>query len=510
MKICIIRPSFVTMGGTVGVEIILPLGLAYLAGFLRQQGHEVHIVDVVGESINAMNPIDDIPGGMTRGLPDELAVARIPDDVDVIGVSCMFSVNWVVNRRTIQAIRQRFPDVPLIIGGEHATAMPEYCLRDSQVVDFVVLGEGENTTAEFLHALDKGEDPTTVPGLGFLRDGVYTVSPPRARERQIDLFPTPAWDLLPVETYVMAGVSAGLDCGRAMPIIASRGCPYNCTFCTNTNMWKRLWRVRSVKKVVDEIEDNVRRFRIDHVDFYDLTLITKRSWIVDFCQEMIERDLGVSWQIFCTRSEALDAEVTRLLKKAGCDFVYYAPESGSETVLTAIRKKMDVETMLTSVSASVDAGLRVKLNYIVGFPDDRLVDILASFRMAMRAAWRGAYDASFFTYCPYPGSELFDRLVGEGRITVNDAYFFKLATFNFSRTTSQAYRFSDSQVRWLCLVGTALFYLVSFARRPHRVLGLIRDLMRGTGRTKLSAALVRLRKARRNLKQAAIRQNPVA
>lgn len=500
MKICLVRPSFVTTTSAIGVEIILPLGISYLAGHLRQEGHEVSFVDAVGDGMTVVTPIEDIPGGLLRGLPDDDTAALIPEDTDVIGVSCMFSVNWVANRRTIQAIRRRFPQALLIIGGEHATAMPEYCLRDAGVIDYVVLGEGENTTAELLRALADGEDASRVPGLGFLRDGVYVASEPRRRERQIDRLPWPAWDLLPVETYLGSVASAALDCGRSMPIIASRGCPYVCTFCSSPVMWGRLWRARTPEDVIAEIEANVRTYKIDHVDFFDLTMITRRAWIVEFCQRMIERDLKVSWQIVCTRSEAIDDEVTRLLKRAGCNFITYAPESGSETVLANINKKVDRQAMLNSIAAAYKAGLGVKLNYVVGFPDDRFVDILASYTMAARAAWRGAHDASFFAFSPYPGSDLFRRLVAEGRVQVNDGYFFDLALYNVKRMKSFARAFSDEQIRWLCLAGMGLFYLVNFARRPWRFLSLTADVLRSQGRTKLSATLVRIRRNRRNLK----------
>jgi len=504
MKVCLVRPSFVTTTSAVGVEVILPLGITYLAAHLRRLDYEVSIVDAVGDGMHAVTPIDDIPDGILRGLTDAETAARIPADVDVIGVSCMFSVNWVVNRRLLQEIRRCFPDKLLIVGGEHVTAMPDYCLRDADVIDYVVLGEGENTTADLLEALRTGSDVTTVSGIGFLRDGTYVVSSNRDRERQIDQLPWPAWDLLPVENYLGNVVSAALDCGRSMPIIASRGCPYDCTFCSNAVMWGRVWRPRSAEDVVAEIEDNARRYKIDHVDFFDLTMIMSRSWIAAFCERMIERKLDVSWQIICTRSEAIDAEVTRQLKRAGCNFITYSPESGSTQVLADIRKKVDKAAMLASIRAAYEAGLGVKLNYVVGFPDDRFVDILASYWMAARAAWRGAHDASFFAFSPYPGSDLFRRLVAEGIIHVDDAYFFDLALYNFKRMKSFANRFSDRQIRWLCLGGMAFFYLVNFARRPSRFLGLIRDVVQAEGRTKLSATLVRLRRNRRTLKQTAV------
>lgn len=501
MKICLIRPGLVTTADAIGIEIILPLGVAYLAAYLREYGHEVSFVDCAGEGIDRVRPLSDLPKGIQRGLPDDEAVARIPEDVDVIGVSCMFSVNWVITKRLIQAIRRRFPDVTLMIGGEHATALPEYCLRDVPGIDFVVLGEGEHTTVELLKTLQEGGDPATVAGVAALRDGRFVTSPPRPRERELSQFPWPAWDLLPVEEH-LTRVNGGLEYGRSMPIIASRGCPYECTFCSNPTMWGNLWRSRPVEDVVDEIEHNIRTWNCTNLDFFDLTTIVKRSWIVDFCNLMLSRGVKVHWQLITTRSENIDLEVTQLMKQAGCTYITYAPESGSTRVLKTIKKKVDKEAMLRSIGHAVDQGLGTKLNFVAGFPDDRFSDILASYWFATRAALRGAHDATFFPFTPYPGIAMFDTLLAEGRVTINDQYFFDLASYNLRVQKSFARHFSDWQLRILCFAGMGIFYGASFARRPMRLWNLVAQVYRAEGKTRLASSLIRVIHKHRFLKQA--------
>jgi hypothetical protein len=161
------------------------------------------------------------------------------------------------------------------------------------------------------------------------------------------------------------------------------------------------------------------------------------------------------------------------------------------------------EAMLTSIGYAVDAGLGVKMNYVAGFPDDTLSDILASYWMAIRAAWRGAHDCSFFPFSPYPGSALFQRLLNEGRIQLNDQYFFDLASYNPSMIRSFAREFSDWQLRLLCLSGMAIFYFVSFARRPARAWDLVCQVYHDEGKTRLAGTLVRIKKKRRGIKHAA-------
>lgn len=502
LKICLVRPALLSATTAITVDVLAPLGLSYVAAHLRAVGFDVSVVDAIGEEVGTLTPLEDIPNGLLVGLPYTETAARIPADTDVIGVSCMYSVNWVVNRRAIQAIRRRFPAATIVIGGEHATAMPEYCLSDAPEIDYVVLGEGEHTMAALVRALADGIDPARVPGVACLRDGAFHIAEGAAREKDLDVFPWPAWDLLPTANYLHGPVAVALGRAKYMPIVASRGCPYDCTFCSSPIMWGRLWRARTAKDVVDEIESYVRTYQIDTIDFFDLTMITKRSWIVDFCKEMIARDLKVAWEVHCTRSEAIDAEVTKLLKQAGCAHITYAAESGSHQVLKDIRKKVDIEAMLASMSAARAAGLSCKVGFVVGFPDDRLRDVWASYWMAMRAAWRGVQDASFFPYVPYPGSDIFRRLVAQEKITINDRYFFDLAPYSLYHIKSYAHNFSNIMLVALCLSGVALFFSVSFIRYPNRFWNLIVDVVRARAKTqtRLAQVMVTMQKKKRYLK----------
>jgi len=504
LKVCLVRPSLLTVPNSVTCEVSLPTGVAYLAAALRQNGFSVSIVDAIGEAMSALSPVPAAPEALALGLSDQDIVARIPTDVDVIGVSCMFSVNWVINRQSIRAIRAAFPKVPLIVGGEHATALPEYTLRDAPEIDFLVLGEGESTTIALLRALEGGTDPTAVSGIAYLDDGgVYRTTAPRPRQQDIDQWPWPAYDLVPIDDYLAECGGHCIDSGRAISLLTSRGCPHECTFCSNPVMWGRLWRPRDPADIVAEIEHYVRVYQIDHVDLLDMTTVVNRTWIIQLCERMIECKVAVSWQIVNSRTEALDAEVCRLLKRAGCTYVTYPAESGSARRLAVTKKKVDREAMLTSISAAVEAGLGVKLSYMTGFPDDDLKEFLASYWMAVRAAWCGAHDASFFPFMPYPGSEMFRDMVETGEVRLGDAYFFQLLVLQYGFMRSWSHRFGHYQLRALSLLGLAIFYSTAFARRPIRAWRLIVDLARAQGRSKLAAGLIRMRRQRNDIKQTA-------
>src|SRR6201999_3016153 len=149
--------------------------------------------------------------------------------------------------------------------------------------------------------------------------------------RALDTIPPPAWELVPLENYLSNGLTNGVNLGRSMPMLASRGCPYQCTFCSSPFMWTTRWVSRDVHLLVDEIIEYQERFGITNVDFYDLTAIVKRDWIIKFCEEPLRRGVKITWQLPSgTRSEAIDAEVVGWLERSGCRNLSYAPESGSE------------------------------------------------------------------------------------------------------------------------------------------------------------------------------------
>src|SRR5262249_24931661 len=152
-----------------------------------------------------------------------------------------------------------------------------------------------------------GRDAASVPGIAFIRHGEGVRTPHRERVRSVDQIPRAAWDLTPIENYLAGGLSYGVSTGRTMPIFATRGWPYQCTFCSNPVILTTRWYARSPKDVADEIQSYVSLYRADNFDFYDLTATLKKDWIKEFCQELIDRKLNITWQLPAgTRSEAID------------------------------------------------------------------------------------------------------------------------------------------------------------------------------------------------------------
>lgn len=449
-----------------------PLSVAYLAGSLAAAGHRVQIIDAVGEAIDALHP-GYRPDILVNGLTVGEIVDRIAADADFIGISCIFSHEWPLVRQLIAAIAARHPTLPIVLGGEHATAVPELCLEEAPHLTACAVGEGEETAVELVEAFAHGRALAGIAGIVY-RDGVaIRRSAARPRIRDVDAIPAPRWDLTPIERYLDGGLSFGVDRGRTMPLLATRGCPYRCTFCSSPQMWTTRYSTRSPCLVVDEIEEYVRRHQVENVDFYDLTSIVQRDWILEFCRELDARGLRLTWQLPSgTRSEALDEDVLGAMYRSGCRNVTYAPESGSPRTLEAIKKKVKLEDLERSMRAAVAVGLNVKANILIGFPDEGHEELRETMRFILRMARAGVHDVSVWTFSPYPGSELFERLRVAGLLPrLDDDYYASLLSYSdVSGAVSYAAALGAGELQRYRLAGMAGFYAASYLTHPVRPL----------------------------------------
>jgi anaerobic magnesium-protoporphyrin IX monomethyl ester cyclase len=466
--ISIIRPSVLVAKWAHTTPICPPIGLTYLAGTLIDAGYDVSIVDAVGEAPGQLSPIDD-DRFLVLGLKNDEILERLPAATRIVGVSCMFSHEWPITRNLITAVRERFPDAVIVAGGEHITAMPDYSLESCPALDLCVLGEGEEVFLAVVEAVQNGRSAVNIPGTVYRKDGTPIHAEMNQRIRNIDTIPKPAWHLIPMNNYLSKGYGFGVGGKRNMPILATRGCPYQCTFCSNKQMWGTRWIARHPVSVLDEMETYLAEYDIENFDFYDLTAVVKKDWIVEFCNLILERRLKFTWQLPSgTRSEAIDDEVADLLFRSGCRNISFAPESGSPAVLERIKKKIKLDRMLTSIGATVKRGINSKANIIIGFPGETHREIWQTLFFTVKMAWRGLHDVSFSPFSPYPGSELFDDLKIDDR---SDTFFYSLASYTDLRSTiSYSENVSDGWLGFYRLFGMLIFYSSSYLFRPWRFL----------------------------------------
>lgn len=419
--VCLVRPPAVETFRFSSLSITPPLGLAFVAGALERAGHRVHVVDAVTAAPRTHTRYFR---GYLVGLRFDEVVDRIPDDAKVVGITALFTHEWPEIVKLVEAIKQRRPDLPVVLGGEHVTSMPEFCLLTSQA-DVLVLGEGEETIVELIDALDRGTPLAEMLGVAYREGGEVVVNPRRERTVAVDDIAPPAWHLIDLDTYHEHRWMGGMwSSNKSVPILATRGCPYQCTYCSAPNMWTPRWIPRDPKKVVDEIEYYMERFGARNFPFQDLTAIIRREWIVEFCNEVLDRGLEFTWQMPTgTRSEAIDAEVADLLRRTNMVSMAYAPESGSETTRKLIKKKMKSDRLFESMQCAVDAGLNVMVFMVIGFPHDTEEHIRENLAFFEKIADIGINDAAVGFYMALPGTQIFENLYDTGRIHMDRTYF---------------------------------------------------------------------------------------
>lgn len=497
VRITLIRPPAVFSHGAYSAAVVPPLGPAYIAAALESAGHRVQVIDALGEAPQSRHPSAH-PLLVAQGLTIEQILSRIPADTQGIGLSVMFSQQWPHVGAITRAIRAAFPGVPIFLGGEHPTAMWDYILSRHPEVDVCVLGEGEEAVVEVTDWIAGRRDLESITGIAYRTEGLPKRTPARTRIRAVEAIPRPAWHHFPLETYLAAGYGHGVNRGRSIPMLATRGCPYQCTFCSSPEMWTTRYYVRSVDDVVDEIDGYVQRYRISNVDFEDLTAFIKRDWILQFCAELHRRGIRITYQLPSgTRSEALDADVLAALAGSGCSNLTYAPESGSPLTLRDIKKKVKPERVLDSMRIAKRLGVNIKANLMIGFPDETRRELWETLWFGLRAVWMGVDDIPLFPFSPYPGTELYRDLRARGVLPPpDDDYFARLGYMDMALTSSMSRHIGSRELNLYRVLGMSAFYLISYARYPARIARTFRNVLAGRSETVIEQRLVELRNRR--------------
>lgn len=487
LRVALIRGPIVSTVGSINNEATPCIALAYLSGYLKKHGYQTTIVDAIGEGLMRFWKPAKYPGYLCHGLQIDELIARIPSDADVIAFAAMFSGEWPIVRDMILEVRAKFPDKVFVAGGEHVTALPELCLRSCPALDYCVLGEGEYPFFELLEALLKGDGTSGLPSVAYLSaDGAYVCPGTLTRLKALDNIPWPDWPEGYLERFWGAGKSYGICTERDMPFMVSRGCPYQCTFCSNPQMYSTRYALRSVEDAIREIKHYIARYGITSLQFYDLTAIVKKPWIVDFCRALLREGIGIKWSLPSgTRSEALDAETLGLLKQTGCSYLVYAPESGSPDTLNLIKKKIHLSALTDSVLEAKRQGLILRTNLIIGFPNETRWDVFKTLRFGLEMGWKGVDEPSINIFSPYPGSEIFNDLLRQGKLRLDDEYFLALTSLNSDYTRLNPLTFNSSMgPRELAVYRISfmlLNYLVGYLRHPSRILRTLRNLISASG-----------------------------
>jgi magnesium-protoporphyrin IX monomethyl ester (oxidative) cyclase len=321
-----------------------PLGLLYLASYVRAAGFEVKVVDAAAQGMDY-----DALGRAVEGAAP-----------DVLGLTCTTHTRLELAEATA-ALRERRPDLPLVVGGPHVTFCPQETLRRT-AADVVVMGEGEHKLLQLV----RGEAWDEIAGIAYRRNGDVVVNDRAAAPCDLNRLPPPARDLVDMRRYP-GYRSLGR---RSTQVLSNRGCPFGCAYCSATFFWGKRTRSLAAERVVEEIESIVRDYGITGIYFYDDAFTTDRRKARAVCELLIARNLGVVWGT-STRVDLVDREMLGLMARAGCRQLDFGLETLNPNVCAKIGTKATCEQAVEVIEAAWQAGIRLLTLYlIIGLPGD--------------------------------------------------------------------------------------------------------------------------------------------
>ncbi len=373
-----------------------PLGIGYIASYLRETGnHQVKIYDGLLQYSRDLDFIDTL----TSFSPD------------VVGISGQTTPSIYDVYQTARIVKNHNPATLVIVGGAHVTFQDEQALIECPEIDAVVRGEGEVTTKVLLEQICENRYDATVQGT-TTRVGTNIIkNPDRPYVADLDTLPFPAYDLLDLPTYFPRG-------NRIAPMITSRGCPYQCTFCSSSRITGKRWRGRSAKNVVTEITLLQDKYGVRDVTFIDDLFTFDYQRVEDICSMMLEEVDDIGWTC-SSRADIMTRhpKLVEYLKDAGCHTIYIGAESGSQRILDKIKKGIRLSQIISAVKRAKDVGLEVVLSFILGIPGETYRDIRSTIDFACKLD----PDLAQFTICtPYPGTPIYEEAIENGWLTVLD------------------------------------------------------------------------------------------
>ncbi len=318
---------------------------------------------------------------------------------DLIGFSVL-SFDYEQASKMAEFIKENY-NIKIIFGGVHVTLMPEEVITNPKV-DIVCIGEGEYSIKEIL---DNKLNCKNIEGIWYKKDNKIIKNKDRRLVEKLDKLPPPDWSDYELKKYFLIN-------DNHLPIMASRGCPYNCTYCSNHALKKKLIgkyvRFRSVNNVIKEIELRIGQYYdigMRYLFFYDDTFILNRDFVLEFCRKFKERgfDKKIRWNIN-VRANLVTEEIVKLLKESGCYEVRMGIEAGNENIRNKLYKReMTEEQIYNAVKIIKKYGLRLRVQFIVGAPYDSVETMNESYEMAKKI---NADYTLFPILMPLPATEI--------------------------------------------------------------------------------------------------------
>lgn len=384
MDVVLVNPMDETQVSTkLGLKVP-PLNLIYLAAALEKDSAEVNIID------------DDLKQKGPNKLANEISKL----DPNVVGITATTaSINTALNY--IDGIKKNLPNVLTVVGGSHATFLPEDTLKECKGLDVVVIGEGEETIVDLTNNYIKNgfKNLNEVKGIAYKNNGVIKRSESRELIKNLDEIPFPARHLLPFESY---GTSEDESGG----VITSRGCVFNCGYCSSSLIMGKKFRGRSPSNVVDELEELVNKYKIRDIAFLDDTFMLNKRRAQSIANAIKERGLDISF-VASSRVDKVDKKLLESLKQSGMATLYYGVESGSQRILNLMRKGITLKQAENAVKTAKNVGVDILTSFILGYPGETPDEMDKTIKFAIKL---DADYSQFSVLTPFPGTPVYYEL----------------------------------------------------------------------------------------------------
>lgn len=413
MRVCLINPPRIQPKSWGKPNVFQPFDIAYVAAVLENQ-HKMCIIDCPTEGMKNLKQIDEARYQM--GLTNEELADRIKRwSPDVVGITIPFS-GWSKPAFNVAATVKGVDNgIVTVMDGQHSSARPSECLKSTNI-DFVVIGEREHTMSELVETIEKGtkQDFRRIKGIAFKENGETVVTPPRPLIQDLDSLPFPARHLLPMQAYFDAVKSRPIREVIHKPwasMITSRGCPYNCVFCSMHIVMGKQWRGRSPENVVDEIEQLVETYNIQQIDFWDDNMMLDKKRAETIFDLIVERGIDIEWYTpNGVRADTLDESLLTKMAASGCKKIRIAPESGVQRVVNQIiEKNQDLKAVERAIVLCRKLGIKVGCFFVMGLIGETKDDIEQTIRYAYKLKQLGADIFHFCIATPLYGTRLYEQ-----------------------------------------------------------------------------------------------------
>jgi magnesium-protoporphyrin IX monomethyl ester (oxidative) cyclase len=404
MKILLINPPWLISKKSLllqkYIDVFQPLGLAYVAAMLETHGYTVSILDAIAENFNQVSKLSESDTnlyyiGMSFEEIREYVKEKRPD---IVGITIPFTAQSQSAFKVAGIVKKVNEDIITIAGGPHASVNPIDCLKHA--IDFIIIGEGEYSSLELVREIENQKPILNkaayknIKGIAFLDGGKPYITPRRPPILDLDLLPHPARHLLPMKKYFKAQKEHRYSrhiSERNVSVFTSRGCPFNCIFCSIHLTMGKKWRGRSPKNVVDEIEHLIKKYTVTYIEFEDDNITFDRNRMKQISDEIIRRGLQFKWRTpNGVRADTLDEELLKKMKAAGCEELWFAPESGVQRVIDeVINKRIKLDKIIENINICLKIGIKVNCFFVIGLPGETKEEIKKTLTLAQKLKKKG-------------------------------------------------------------------------------------------------------------------------